>query len=234
MGPGNAGWLSIKNLEIIMNQQKLSSRIDGKLAAYATLAGVALAAPALAPSADATVVYSGPVNLSIPNNFDGVYINLVTGATGTAGGSVPGWNWDPYNSGTAMSFFWNASPNNGGLSSDGGATYAVLPFGASIGGGNTYIGLTSTAAAAGWAAGADAYLGVKILNSATSTTNYGWIHLMTTGNSGFPATIVDWAYENTGASLTAGQVPEPTTFALLGVMAAGALGVRAWRKRKAA
>ncbi len=29
-------------------------------------------------------------------------------------------------------------------------------------------------------------------------------------------------------------VPEPSTFALLGVMAAGALGVREWRKRKAA
>ena len=32
----------------------------------------------------------------------------------------------------------------------------------------------------------------------------------------------------------AGAVPEPSTFALLGVMAAGAFGVREWRKRKAA
>ena len=30
------------------------------------------------------------------------------------------------------------------------------------------------------------------------------------------------------------QIPEPSTTALLGVMAVGALGVRAWRKRKAA
>ena len=44
---------------------------------------------------------------------------------------------------------------------------------------------------------------------------------------------MDYAYEDSGAGIQAG-VPEPTTMALLGVMAAGALGVRAWRKRKAA
>lgn len=214
------------------SNRKLSPTTNGRLAAYATLAGVALAAPAI-PSANATIVYSGPVNLSIPNNFDGVYINFVTGATGTSGGSVPGWNWNPYNSGTAMSFFWNTSPNNGGLSTDT-TTYAVLPFGAPISSANTYIALTSTAATAGWNAGANAYLGIKITNSVTSAINYGWVHLMTTGTTGFPATIVDYAYDNAGGSITAGQVPEPTTFALLGVMAAGALGVRAWRKRKAA
>ena len=38
--------------------------INGRLAAYATLAGAALAAPAI-PSADATIVYSGIVNYSI-------------------------------------------------------------------------------------------------------------------------------------------------------------------------
>ena len=191
---------------------------------------MALAAPAVA---DAAIIYSGPVNISIPNNFDGVYINLVTGATGTAGGSVPGWNWNAYNSGTSMSFFWNASPANSGLSLDG-TTYGVLASGTPITSGNTYIALTAAAAAAGWSAGADAYLGVRITNSVTSQINFGWVHLITTGTTGFPATIVDYAYDNAGGSITAGQVPEPTTFALLGVMAAGALGVRAWRKRKAA
>jgi hypothetical protein len=68
----------------------------------------------------------------------------------------------------------------------------------------------------------------------TNATNFGWVHLNTTGTTGFPATIVDYAYEDSGASIMAGQMPEPSTFALLGVMAAGALGVRAWRKRKAA
>ena len=216
-----------------MKTNTLLNRVDTRLAACAAAAAAAGATMAV-PNADATIVYSGLVNIDVPNTFDGVYINLVTGATGTTGGSVPGWNWNPYNSGTSMSFFWNTSPNNQGLSLDG-TTYGVLPFGTSIGSGNTYIALTAAAAAAGWSAGANAYLGVQILNSVTGQTNYGWVHLMTTGATGFPATIVDYAYDNTAnTAITAGAVPEPSTFALLGVMAAGALGVREWRKRKAA
>ena len=122
---------------------------------------------------------------------------------------------------------------NGGLSLDA-TTYATLAFGTPITSGNTFLNTTSTAATAAWQAGSNLYLGVRLTNSVTSATNFGWVHLNTTGTTGFPATIVDFAYENSGGSITAGQVPEPTTFALLGVMAAGALGVRAWRKRKAA
>ena len=205
--------------------------INGRLAAYATLAGAALAAPAI-PNADATIVYSGVVNFSIPNNFDGLYINFVTGATGTSAASVPGANFNPYNGGTGLQFFWNAA-SNGGVSLDS-TTYATLAFGAPISSANTFLNTTSTAATAAWRAGSNLYLGVRLTNSQTNVSNYGWVHLNTTGSTGFPATIVDYAYENTGGSITAGQVPEPTTFALLGVMAAGALGVRAWRKRKAA
>src|SRR4051812_47008044 len=97
--------------------------INGRLVAYATLAGAALAAPAI-PSADATIVYSGIVNFSIPNNFDGLYIDFVTGATGTSSAAVPGANFNPYNGGTGLQFFWNAA-QNGGLSLDT-TTYATL------------------------------------------------------------------------------------------------------------
>src|SRR3954471_13542629 len=88
--------------------------VNGRLAAYATLAGAALAAPAI-PTADATIVYSGVVNYSVPNNFDGIYINFVTGATGTYSAAVPGANFNAYNGGTNLKFFWNGG-TNGGLS----------------------------------------------------------------------------------------------------------------------
>ena len=55
---------------------KKLNRIDGRLAAYATLAGAALAAPAI-PSADATIVYSGVVNINIPSTTAGIYLNLL-------------------------------------------------------------------------------------------------------------------------------------------------------------
>ena len=209
--------------------QKLNSHIDGRLAAYATLAGVALAAPAVAK---ADIVWSGPVNISVPNTFDGVYINFVTGQTGTSGSSVPGWNWNPYNGGTGLQFFWNGTPN-GGVTLDM-TTYAVLPPNTTVGPANMYLASTASAATAGWRSGANAYLGVRLLNSQTMQTNYGWVHFNTTGSTGFPATIVEYAFENMGNSIMTAQVPEPSTTALLGVMAAGAFGVRAWRKRKAA
>ena len=65
---------------------------------------------------------------------------------------------------------------------------------------------------------------------------YGWMRISLGATSGGqPRAIVEYAYENTqGMGIMAGAVPEPSTLALLGVMAAGALGVREWRKRKAA
>jgi len=209
--------------------QKLSPRIDSRLVAYATLAGAALAVPA---AAEATIVYSGIVNFSVPNTFDGLYINFVTGATGTSSSAVPGANFNPYNGGSVLQFFWNAA-QNGGLSLDS-STYATLAAGVPITSANTFLNTTSSTETAAWQAGSNLYLGVRLTNSQTSAVNFGWVHLNTTGSTGFPVTIVEYAYENSGASINAGQVPEPTTFALLGVMAAGALGVRAWRKRKAA
>jgi hypothetical protein len=113
-------------------------------------------------------------------------------------------------------------------------TYAVLPPNTTVGPAGTFLNTTATAATAGWRAGADAYLGIRLINSATSATNFGWVHFQTSATTGFPATIVDYAFENMGNSIMTAQIPEPSTTALLGVMAAGALGVRAWRKRKAA
>src|SRR3954452_14465028 len=56
-----------KNQENLMKENTpLTSRIDGRLAAYAALATAALAAPAI-PNADAAVVYSGPVNINVPS-----------------------------------------------------------------------------------------------------------------------------------------------------------------------
>lgn len=205
--------------------QRPNTAIDGRLAAYAALVGAALAAPAMSK---ADIVYSGIVNISVPNNFDGIYINFVTGETGSSGSSVPGWNWNPYNGGTGLQFFWNGpAPNiNGGLSLDQ-ITYAVLPAGSGVGPANTYLNTTSATATANWRAGADAYLGIRLLNSQTNQINYGWVHFDTTGSTGFPATIIEYAYDNMGNPI----VPEPSTTALLGVMAAGALAMRGWRTR---
>lgn len=210
----------------------LNRRLDGRLAAYATLAGATLAAPAVA---NADIVWSGLVNITVPNNTQGIYLNFVTGQTGTAGTAVPGWNFNPYNSGSGLNFFWPEDSTHGGLTLTG-TTYATLPINTAIGSGATFIQPPDQPVSAMtlWRAGANAYLGVRFINSATNQTNFGWVHLQTTGAIGFPATIIEYAFQNNGQQILAGQIPEPTTTALLGVFAVGALGVRAWRKRKAA
>src|SRR5207237_10013661 len=107
----------------------------------------------------------------------------------------PGWHWNLYGGKTSLQFYWNTGPN-GGLSLDT-TTYAVLPPNTMVGPANTYISSTNVAATVGWQAGADAYLGIRLVNSQTLATNFGWVHFNTTGTTGFPATIVEYAFENT-------------------------------------
>ena len=219
----------------------MSSRVDGRLAAYATLAGVALAAPAI-PSADADIVYSGVVNITIPSTTAGIYLNVVTGVFATTPAGAPGWDLNPWSS-TGLSIWANnaASPNDGVLSNFTGGTSNTLvdniPFGIIVDGTWTY-GRTNAVETTGSTAfvlnSSSNMIGFLFINETTGQYNFGWarISLSSTYQSQ-PRVLVEYAYDNSGAGIFIG-IPEPSTFALLGVMAAGALGVRAWRKRKAA
>jgi hypothetical protein len=184
--------------------------------------------------AKAAIVESGPVNINVPNTFSGVYINLLTGATGATPGAVPGWDFGPWGSSSLLSFFWNGTPANtaGGVAATATGPYLDLALGSFVSAASVYSASATSAAAAAFQTSGTHFLGFRFLNEATGIVNFGYAQFSTTGPGGFPATIVRYAYENTGAGITV--VPEPTTFALFGVMAAGALGVRVWRSRKAA
>ena len=45
-------------------------------------------------NAHGAIVYSGPVNIPIPDTADGLYVNVVTGANGLT--AVAGWDINPY------------------------------------------------------------------------------------------------------------------------------------------
>jgi len=222
--------------------QKISSQMDGKLAAYAALAGATLAAPAI-PSADASIVYSGVVSIVIPATTSGVYLNVVTGVNNVSPGLVPGWDINPYNS-TNLSFF-GASPSASSgyiVNFPGGSSATLvdnLPIGTPIQAAGFTFGTINAAETTGTTTfnlnSDNNYVGFRFQNEAAGNqVQFGWvqIHLGATYTDA-SRKIIGYAYENTGAAIPAG-IPEPTTFALLGVMAAGALGVREWRKRKAA
>jgi hypothetical protein len=80
----------------------------------------------------------------------------------------------------------------------------------------------------------DRYLLFEFTGGDLPHAEYGWAQLNVTITSAGPdATLVDWAYDTSGAEIPAGDTgtPEPSTFALtgLGALALGAKGLRSWR-----
>lgn len=231
---------------IIMNKGNFSTlsrnaTIQRRLAAYSALAAGACAV-STAPGAKAAVVTSGPLNITVPANSNGIYLNLVTGATATTATGFAGYDFNPYSNGTtaaptfATYFSGSATAGNAGLVVNG--AYAVLTIGSVVGPASTFTtGSTATLEANYRAGVADGYFGIHFLNESTNALNYGYVELKTTGTGGFPATILSYGYDNTGAAITIpNAVPEPTTNVALGLgaLALGAVGVRRMRQRRQA
>jgi hypothetical protein len=64
---------------------------------------------------------------------------------------------------------------------------------------------------------------------ANSHVTFGWIGLRITDDANATGEVVGWAYETSGGSIRAGQVPEPSTVlsALAGLFIAGCM---MWRR----
>lgn len=183
-----------------------------------------------AAPAHAELIYSGPVSIAVPDNIDGVYVDLVTGATGTSG--FPGYDINPYTAGPGLFNLWGATSTTW-YSPSGfiGGPYP-LAEGTDIGpapgsyfrpGGGTNVGDQVSLGAAN-------LFGVQFTNESTGTTNYAWVEI-TFGGSASDRTITGWAYETSGASVMAGVVPEPGTYALM-LAGLAAVGGMAARRRK--
>lgn len=185
-----------------------------------------------ATTSHAAIIYTDPSDITVPNNIGGVYLNLTTGQASTA--AIPGYDLNPFAVTDGMSFL--TPMDGGGVLADvaGASGQAVaLSAGALIGSGSPYR--SGAAIATSFRVTGTEFLGLRFVNDTTGTINYGWVEFTTTGNTGFPATINRFAYENTGTSILAGQtgvVPEPGTVATLGAFGLGAAGLRAWRRKK--
>jgi len=183
-----------------------------------------LLALATASVSHAGIVWSGSMNVPVPFNFDGVYLNPFTGAT--AATQPADWNAAPW----LNPFFGGVDIGNDALMRPviTGADQVVnLGFGGTIGvastfpagesGSTTHVG----AAANQFHLNTPGYLGFAFEPAVGGATYYGWaqIEISNTG----AGRILDWAYDDApGTAIRAGAtpVPEPGT-ALFGLALLG-------------
>ncbi len=204
----------------------------------AAIAGCAFGAGDMA-SAAIINTFQG-ANLAVPATLAGVYINLASGATGASAGAVAGWDFNPYQTTSGLGFYWNITDPVGADSGAGvvtvpaGTVYADLAFGTVVGVASPFSSAIQGSNPTYRTTGTH-YLGFRFNNS--GTLNYGYAAIQSTAGSGngagFPATLLGWRYEDTGAAITVSAIPEPGSIGLLAGLAAGASALRALRRRSA-
>ncbi|MBL9030084.1 MAG: PEP-CTERM sorting domain-containing protein [Phycisphaerae bacterium] len=214
--------------------QSFKNRLEKHFVACS--AAAAAATIGAVQTADAGIVYSGVVNLNIASTTNGLYLNVVTGAINepgnTAGGTVPGWDVNPWSS-SALNYFSPTAPAGGVYVGNGAGNTANLVPGTLIGAASTYgSGTASTAGALPHVLNSsDNIVGFRFQHEGNSNaTHYGWMRISLSGTfSAQPRAVVEYAYEDqAGVPIEAGAVPAPAS---LGLLALGAVGLAGRRRR---
>lgn len=173
------------------------------------LALAAVATAAVVATSNASVV-TWNINQVIPNNIDGLYINVEAQTFGSAATAVPGWDINPYGtSTTTMSWFGAAAPSGCVLGlGQGGTTTAVasLTDGTVVSAASTFGNTACSVTAGGWKLNQANYFGFRFV-AADGLTHYGF-GVMTTGATMGVRTLNSLSYETVaGLAITASSGP---------------------------
>ena len=186
------------------------------------------------------VVYSGVQNIVIPTTFDGVYVDIDDGSTSTT--PFTGWDINLFFGGVGLGGSSAFQPARSGT----GVSDPVIRVGLfdQISGSLSYAGAVETGSSThlgmpgNFQAGQEGYLGFRFTTNISSGPYFGWMRLTLTANTA-GAVIHDWAWENSGAPIAAGDtsgapaaVPEPGRAMLL-VIGVGGAAMVSRRRRNA-
>jgi hypothetical protein len=165
------------------------------------------------------ITTSGPLNHPIPDSADGTSMNIVTSAFDDDGPTDGDWDAKFFDFADEQLVGYLMPDNGGTYAVDGSGNALVLHAGDTVGPNLSFLmrhaGFSYLVPfAAAWEQGTDAYLGVRfncdgrLTFPVPSTMCYGYVHLTTTASTGFPATIVDTAFDGDGNPITiAGGAP---------------------------
>lgn len=156
----------------------------------------------LSGTTQAEVIYSNLQDISIPTNFNGVYLNILSG--NTSGTEFSGWQVNAVFGGVGFFNSPDFQPLRDTNSGDG--TLSNISIGALVdsssssyasgfGASDTHLGTTFTA-------GQEGYIGFSVNNN--SATNYGWMRVVFDGTG--DAFIRDWAYNTNGGAISVGGI----------------------------
>jgi len=219
-----------KSRQVKQNSGAIRKCSAGKLFAYTAAASSAFVYSA---TADAAIIYSGVQNI----NSGSVNVNFYQDAT-----------VDFSFSATASASYGSAllNPLNGAaFIKTNVVDVKKLASGSSISAGagvfrtidGSFRFKNNSSIGGSWSGGnasSGGFAGVKINNNGTDI--FAWLRFTVQNNaSGYPinVTLVDWAYEDSGAPIIAGATTSPVPLpGSLGLLAMGASGLAAFRRRK--
>jgi autotransporter-associated beta strand protein len=163
-------------------------------------------------SASATIIYSGEQNIAIPQDLNGVFINVINFQSGASLDST--WHLNPFFGGLGIA---NAPGfQSVRIGSGNEDSIIALALGSSIGVSSTFSfgwggsGAEDESGHIGpgvlqFTSGQIGYLGFKLIHE--ETVNYGWMRVKLTAN-GDNGSILDWAYDSSGNSILTGAVAD--------------------------
>jgi hypothetical protein len=195
--------------DIIMNCQGFTLKKTSvtRAALLAMTAGLSLGASV----AHAAPVDSGPVSIAIPATTAGIYLNVVTGASGTAT-ATPGWDFNPWGA-TTRQFFWTTTATTNGGGDATGTVYRALNPGDVVGPASTFINGSAAVNSVNHQAAGNRIIGFRFLNETGGTVHYGYAVLNSAAATGVPGTITRYVFESTPntAITVPGGGPPPVT-----------------------